>query len=354
MVNQNRFVRVLLGLLSLVLACFVLFIGYLHLPIVIQKEGVIFYLRPGLSNKNFVTALSQQGILPLPSLFSLYVALQNTDQLKTGEYLFPAGSTPQSIWKQVTQGKGYLYRSFTVVPGWSFKQLRQELNKAFGLRHLCKTLNEEEIMTQLGSEKASPEGEFFPETYYYTRGIPDLVILKRSFNLMQSRLKETWENRAPNLPFKNPYEALVAASMIEKEAFLDTERPIIAGVLVNRLNKGMLLQFDPTVIYGLKERYKGKIYKQDLLDNNLYNTYVHKGLPPTPIAMPSMTSLEAALHPQKNDYLYFVAKGDGSHYFSRTLPQHHVAVIKFAKKPENYFNEILIQKYLQRHFTTFR
>lgn len=330
--RQKNLKPVYFYLLAIIFCCFVLFFGYLHLPIVLQKEGATYYLRPGLANKNFVTEISQQGILPFPFLFSLYVSLQSHDQLKAGEYLFPRGSTPLSIWKQVTQGKGFFYRSFTIVPGWSFKQLREELSRTYGLRHLIDKLEEAEIMSGLGAKHQVAEGQFCPETYYYTHGVSDLVILKRSFNLMQLRLNEAWENKAAHLPYKNPYEALIAASIIEKEGFLDAERPIIAGVLINRLNRDMLLQFDPTVIYGLKERYRGTISKQDLLDDNPYNTYVHKGLPPTPIAMPSLQSLEAALHPQASNYLYFVAKGDGSHYFSSSLPQHHSAVVEFAKK----------------------
>ncbi|MBV9575419.1 MAG: endolytic transglycosylase MltG, partial [Gammaproteobacteria bacterium] len=159
----------------------------------------------------------------------------------------------------------------------------------------------------------------------------DLVILKRAFDLMKNKLATAWEKRALDLPYQNAYEALIAASLIEKEAYLNTERPIIGGVLINRLRKNMLLQFDPTVIYGLGTRYNGKIHKQDLLENTAYNTYVHRGLPPTPIAMPGLASLQAATHPDTNDYIYFVAKGDGSHQFSKTLSEHNAAVKKANK-----------------------
>ena len=189
-------------------------------------------------------------------------------------------------------------------------------------------------MNRLGDAALAPEGQFFPETYYYTKGSSDLVILKRAFDLMQSNLKEAWETRSPNLPYKNVYEALIAASLIEKEAYFDAERPVIAGVLVNRIRKNMLIQFDPTVIYGLGLRYNGKIHKQDLLENTPYNTYVHKGLPPTPIAMPGRTSINAALHPDNTDYLYFVARSDKSHQFSKTLFEHQAAVIKLMSNPK--------------------
>lgn len=181
-------------------------------------------------------------------------------------------------------------------------------------------------MSRISSSDVDPEGEFFPETYYYTKDVSDLVILKRAYDLMQSRLSEAWQMRAADLPYQNAYEALIAASLIEKEAYFASERPLIAGVLVNRLKKNMLIQFDPTVIYGLGLRYDGTIHKKDLLENTPYNTYVRKGLPPTPIAMPSMASIEAALHPDNTDYLYFVARKDKSHQFSKTLPEHHAAV----------------------------
>lgn len=312
-----------------------------------EEAGKQYFLRPGTSTKTLVADLFQQGIIKYPTLFSIYTHLQPHQILKTGEYYFPKGSTPFSIWRQVTQGTGLVYHAFTIVPGWSFKQLLHELGQTTDLRHITTKLDDKKIMEQLGYANISPEGQFFPETYYYTRGVPDLVILKRAIDLMQNRLNEVWKNRVPDLPYKNTYEALIAASIIEKEAYLDNERPLIAGVLVNRLKRDMLLQFDPTVIYGLGQRYHGKIHKDNLLENNAYNTYVHKGLPPTPIAMPSMTSIVAALHPLETNYLYFVAKGDGSHQFSKTLLEHHVAVAGSSMRhSEWYFNEALIKRYL--------
>lgn len=301
-----------------------------YIPIVNQDKGLTYYLRPGTAKKTFIADLSQQGIIRYPSIFSWYVYAHKHNQLKTGEYLFPKGSNLISIWKQVTTGTGLIYHPFTIIPGWSFTQLRQALVQTNDLHHLAVTWNDKQIMEHLGNAQAATEGEFFPETYYYTRGIADFVILKHAYELMQSKLNDAWQHRAPDLPYANPYEALIAASLIEKEAYLDAERPVIAGVLVNRLRKGMLLQFDPTIIYGLGSRYDGKIHKENIVEDTPYNTYVHKGLPPTPIAMPSMISIQAALHPQQNDYLYFVAKGDGSHQFSKSLPEHNAAV-KAAK-----------------------
>ncbi|MCW5583083.1 MAG: endolytic transglycosylase MltG, partial [Gammaproteobacteria bacterium] len=243
----------------------------------------------------------------------------------------------------LTSGSGLYYRPFTIVPCWSFKQLRDELLKTEELRHLSAHFNDKQIMERLGYPGLSPEGEFYPDTYYYTKGDIDWVILKRAFHLMQSILQQAWQNRSPNLPYKNSYEALIVASMVEKEGYLNSERPVIASVLINRLNKNMLLQIDATVIYGLGSRYNGKIYKTDLLEDTVYNTYVHKGLPPTPIAMPGFVSIQSAMHPQQTDYYYYVAKGDGSHHFSTSLEEHNAAV-QAATNKNNSMNDTFIHQ----------
>lgn len=297
-----------------------------YIPVVTQPKGYIYELRTGLSKNSLIKELTQQGIISHPILFSLYTYTQRDAELKSGEYLFPKGSTLSTIWRQITSGTGLVYHSFTIIPGWSYSQLRHELLQTQNLRHTTEPFDNKRLMQYLGAPQQEPEGQFFPETYLYTKGISDLVILKRAMNLMKIRLSEAWRTRASHLPYKNPYEALIAASLIEKEAYLSSERATISSVLINRLKKGMLLQFDPSVIYGLGDRYDGKIYKKDLLEDTTYNTYLHKGLPPTPIAMPSLASIQAALHPQQTNYYYFVAKGDGSHQFSETLTEHLEAV----------------------------
>lgn len=329
---------------------------YLYYPQVTQEKGFVYELHAGTSKKTFVAQLNQQGIIQTPGLFSAIIFFQKNSSLKTGEYFFPKGSTLGSIWRQVTNGRGLVYHHFTIVPGWTFNQLRYELLQTHALKHSITGLNDKQIMEYIGGGGFSPEGEFYPETYYYTKGNADLVILKRAFDLMQLHLSEAWNTRDLSLPYKSAYEGLIAASLVEKEAYLNTERPVIAGVLVNRLNKNMLLQFDPTVIYSLGQRYDGRIHKENLTEVNDYNTYVKKGLPPTPIAIPSQISLSAALHPDHNDYLYFVAKGDGSHVFSKTLPEHNSAVIEVNKntQPANplYFNEYRVRKYIDNLFST--
>ena len=313
-------------LLAIVIAIASTWLYAFFVPVVSDDKGAIYYLKPGTSARMLMNDLSQQGIIPSSTLFSIYAYSHLNTKLKTGEYLFPKGSTESSIWRQVTKGTGFYYYHFTIVPGWTFLQLRQALASASNLRPITTQLDDQQIMERLGAQAVAPEGEFFAETYYYTRDMPDLVILKRAYDLMQTNLHEAWEGRAKDLPYKDVYQALIAASLVEKEAYLNTERPVIAGVLINRLRKDMLLQFDPTVIYGLGARYDGKIHKKDLLEDTPYNTYVHKNLPPTPIAIPSLASIQAAMHPAQHDYLYFVGRGDKSHQFSKTLPEHNLAV----------------------------
>jgi len=244
------FILLLLGLCSI---CTAGWLFFLYSPTVKEPHGIVYYLKPGTAKSTLIADLSAQKIISSPSLFSLSLYSQvilsaGHGHLKTGEYLFPYGSTPASILKQVTSGTGYYYRSFTIVPGWTFAQLREELKKTDTLRHSIHSLTDQNIMERLGDATLPAEGEFFPETYLYTRGVADLVILKQAFNLMQQRLQTAWQTRVSQLPYLNPYQVLIAASLVEKEAYLKSEMPMIAGVLVNRLTKNMLLQFDPTTI----------------------------------------------------------------------------------------------------------
>ncbi len=326
---------------------------YLTKSVVTDRNGVVFYVPPGMSKKTLIAELHQRGVIRHNWLYTVFVLTQSSKELKSGEYFFSQGSTPYSIWRQIVNGKGFYYRSFMIVPGWTFRQLRQQLDQAEGLRHLTKGAEENAIMTFLGHSDVKPEGRFYPETYNYTRGDQDLVILLRAYQFMQTQLDEAWRTRAPNLPFKTPYDALIAASIVEKEAYLDSERPVIAGVMLNRFKINMPLQFDPTVIYGLGSRYDGKIHKKDLLEDTPYNTYIHKGLTPTPISMPGTASIQAVMHPATHDYLYFVAKGDGSHQFSSTIQAHQVAVdalrAREAAHQSYFFNAALVRQYLLKY-----
>ncbi len=331
----------------------ILFLGvwlkFLYTSVVTDSLGYKYTVRLGASIRSVTNDLHSQHIIKHPLLFLLLAHFKGgSHNLKAGEYFFPEGSTPLKIIDQITGGTGLVYYPFIIVPGWNLKQLRDALMQEQKLHHTMQNLSDAELMAHLGHSALNPEGEFFPDTYYFTGDSTDVEILKRAFKAMQKKLADAWAGRDKSIPFQNSYEALIAASIVEKEAYLEQERPIIAGVMINRLQKGMLLQFDPTVIYGLGARFDGKIYKQDLLKNTPYNTYIHKGLPPTPISMPSEQSILAVMHPQHNEYYYFVAKGDGAHQFSKTLTQHYAAVAAARKIDSWFFNAELVKHYMLR------
>ncbi len=292
--------------------------------------------------------LSNQQIVTHPFLFKMLVNFKNNShQLKAGQYLFRKGTSESHILYQITTGTGLAYHTFTIVPGWNFKELRAALSHDPYLHQTIQSLSDDNIMKKLGAN-FKPEGLFYPDTYYFMDGADDMFILNRSYNAMQKKLNNAWKTRDPELPFKTPYEALIAASIIEKEAYVEQELPKIAGVMINRLKKDMLLQFDPTVIYGVGDKYTGSIRRSDLQANNPYNTYVHKGLPPTPIAMPSMAAITAILHPMQHDYYYFVADSTGNSTFSGELNDHNKAV-ETARKNRWFFNFSLTKYYLLKY-----
>jgi UPF0755 protein len=257
------------------------------------------------------------------------------------------------LLEQITTGYGVLNYSVTIVAGWDFKRLRSALNNNENLKHDTRDLDDAEIMNKIGYPGVNPEGRFFPDTYFVVKNSSDILLLKRAYDLMQKKMQIAWQSRDPNLYFKNQNEALTAASLIEKETWNNAERPVIAGVIVNRLKKGMLLQIDPTVIYAAGESYSGKITKANLASQSPYNTYTQKGLPPTPIAIPSLASINAAMHPKQHQYLYFVAKNfssDNSHQFSETYLGHNQAISKAKMNlfKINYFNAERIEAYFKK------
>ena len=228
--------------------------------------------------------------------------------------------------------KGRVEQSdITIVEGFTFSQIRQNLNTTNTLLHETVTLSDDEILKRIGASEKQAEGLFFPDTYNFATGSSDLAVLKRAYQLMHQHLQENWDKRDPNLPLNSPYEALILASIVEKETGQAIDRPMIAGVFINRLNKKMLLQTDPTVIYGMGAKFDGNIRKRDLQTDTPYNTYTRAGLTPTPIALPGLASIQAVLHPAKTDAIYFVARGDGSSYFSSTLVEHNNAVNRYQK-----------------------
>jgi UPF0755 protein len=290
-----------------------------------------FSIKKGSSLRSAAGQMAAAGVLQRPELFVLMGRLMGkATSLKAGFYELDKPVAPLDLLRKITQGD-YTLVSITLVEGWTFRQVRKALAGDPGIQQEIRELSDTDVAQRLGIEHPSPEGWFFPDTYNFSHGTSDLKILRRAHELMKSHLAAQWERRAQNLPLASPYEALILASIIEKETGKPDERPLIAAVFVNRLRLGMRLQTDPTVIYGLGEAFDGNLRRADLLADSAWNTYTRQGLPPTPIAMPGLASLGAALAPAASEALYFVAKGDGSHQFSRSLGEHERAVTKYQK-----------------------
>lgn len=295
-----------------------------------------FSIESGNTFKDFVAQLQKAEVIKEPYSLRLYARYKRlAGKLHTGYYKFEDGMNLQEVMQAVTSGKYRISHQFTFVPGSTYKQLRQLLRETDSMQQTLGEQSDNELLAALDSAQpySNPEGLFLPETYAYFPGESDRDILSRAYQAMQSLLDREWAQRAPDLPLKSPYEALILASIIEKETGLAAERALIAGVFVNRLNKGMRLQTDPTVIYGMGENYDGNIRRKDLTTDTPYNTYTRDGLPPTPIAMPGKAAILAVLHPQQSKAIFFVAKGDGSggHKFSETLTEHNKAVKAYLK-----------------------
>ena len=251
--------------------------------------------------------------------------------VKPGDYSLLRGITPGQMLDKLVKGQRIVL-SVTLVEGWTLRQVRAALGKAPRLKQSTRDLSPEALMAALGRPGVPAEGRFFPDTYTYSRGMSDLDVLRLSLKLMDEHLQAAWEQRTPDLPLQSPDEALILASIVEKETGRAADRALVAGVFINRLKKGMKLQTDPTVIYGLGEAFDGNLRKRDLLADTPYNTYTREGLPPTPIAMPGRASLMAAVQPARTPALYFVARGDGSSHFSETLGEHNRAVNQYQRK----------------------
>ncbi len=289
-----------------------------------------------------VNDLTRMGIVDEPRWLRWYGRLSGqAARIQAGEYRLEPGLTPRGLLNELVQGR-VRQHALTIVEGWNFRQLMAAVNAHQALRHTLQGQDDSTVMARIGRAGEHPEGRFLPDTYHFPRGTTDVAFLKRAYAAMEKVLAEEWARRAPGLPLKTPYEALILASIVEKETGLARERAAIAGVFIRRLQKGMRLQTDPTVIYGMGEAYQGNIRKRDLLRDTPYNTYRRGGLPPTPIAMPGRDAIHATLHPDDSDNLYFVARGDGSHHFSATLEEHNKAVIKYQlkgrRKPFSSYN----------------
>ncbi|TAK71769.1 MAG: endolytic transglycosylase MltG [Betaproteobacteria bacterium] len=301
-------------------------------PVTLRTDPADFSIRPGSSLRSATRQMVESGVELNAWQFNLLGRLLGkAGAIKAGSYEVGRGVTPLALLDKLGAGE-VSQAELVFIEGWTFRQMRAALDADVDVKHDSVALSDAEIMGRLGAAGRSPEGLFFPDTYLFGKGTSDLDILKRAYKAMDRQLQAAWQQRAPDLPYRSPYEALIMASVIEKETGQATDRSLIGGVFVNRLRIGMMLQTDPTVIYGLGEKFDGNLRKKDLLKDTPHNTYTRGGLPPTPIAMPGQASLQAALNPAKTQALYFVARGDGSSEFSRTLAEHERAVTKYQRR----------------------
>lgn len=332
-------IRKLLVLLEagVVLAGLLLGVAYwqqnsaLQQPLNLTQEKLLD-VPSGSSPTGVLNRLQAEGVIKDAFWLRLYWRFNLQGQsLHSGEYRMAPGMNAESLLDLWQKGEVVQY-SITLVEGWTFRQVRAALAKQVKLEQTASDLSDTELMAKLGHPDVFPEGRFFPDTYRYVRGMSDVELLKQAYNRLDEVLQEEWEKRAADVPYTDPYQALIMASLVEKETGVQQERGQIAGVFVRRLQQGMLLQTDPTVIYGLGDRYNGKITRALLKEPTPYNTYVISGLPPTPISMVGREAIHAAMHPVAGNSLYFVARGDGSHVFSADLDAHNAAVKEFQLK----------------------
>nr|WP_280190308.1 endolytic transglycosylase MltG [Delftia sp. PS-11]KAJ8744640.1 endolytic transglycosylase MltG [Delftia sp. PS-11] len=304
---------------------------WLHQPLALSQPTLELEVEPGTTPRGVAREAVKAGILTDARLLYAWFRLSGKDRLiKAGNYELTEGLTPYALLQKLARGEESL-RALTLVEGWNWRQVRAALAREEFLRHEAAALDDAALMQALGRPGLPPEGRFFPDTYTYAKGSSDLALLRRALHAMDRRLAETWALRAANTPLKSAEEALVLASIVEKETGQAADRARIAGVFSNRLRIGMLLQTDPTVIYGLGEKFDGNLRRRDLQTDTPWNTYTRAGLPPTPIAMPGKAALMAAVQPEQTKALYFVAKGDGSSHFSATLDEHNRAVNRYQR-----------------------
>ncbi|OYD48788.1 aminodeoxychorismate lyase [Acidovorax kalamii] len=304
---------------------------WLHQPLDLGPEPLELAIEPGTTPRGVARDVVAAGVKTDARLLYAWFRVSGQDRaIKAGNYEIPPGTTPISLLQKLARGEEAL-RALTLVEGWNWRQVRQALAKEEQLKRDSATLTDEALMAQLGRPGVAPEGRFFPDTYTYAKGSSDIALLRRAMHAMDRRLEAAWAQRATDTPLKSADEALILASIVEKETGKASDRGQIAGVFVNRLRVGMLLQTDPTVIYGLGEKFDGNLRKRDLQTDTPWNTYTRPGLPPTPIAMPGKAALLAAVQPEATRALYFVAKGDGSSHFSASLEEHNRAVNRYQR-----------------------
>ena len=321
-----------LALLASIFVALLAWIGWFALrPLPVEGFPREFTITPGTSLKGLGAQLEKAGVLHDSLRFRLIGRVMGyANKMQAGTYIISGPTTPMGLYRKIVRGE-VSQAAILFVEGWNFRQVREELARHPKLEHRLVDMTAVDVMQALGVEETHPEGLFFPDTYLFNPHSDDVEVLRRAYQLQRQKLDAAWQTRAPNLPYKTPYEALIMASIIEKEAGAPEERPLIAAVFINRLRIGMRLQTDPTVIYGLGDKFDGNLRKADLLRDTPYNTYTRSGLPPTPIAMPGEAAIRAALNPAQSSALYFVASGNGRHQFSYTLEEHNRAVNRYQR-----------------------
>ncbi|MDD2991303.1 MAG: endolytic transglycosylase MltG [Zoogloea sp.] len=329
---KRLFFRVFVVALMGVLAAVAGLAWFAHSPVGLRQSPLDFTIEPGSGMRQVARQLTDAGIDTWPGALVLLARVtRQAHEIKAGSYEVEMGVTPLALLNMLTRGD-VSQAELALIEGWNFRQFRAALDRHPDLRHDSAGLSDTELLTRIGADASHPEGQFFPDTYLFSRRSSDLEVLRRAHRQQQKILQREWDKRADGLPYPTPYEALIMASIVEKETGQAADRPMVASVFINRLRSGMLLQTDPTVIYGIGPAFDGNLRKRDLQTDTPYNTYTRPGLPPTPISMPGVAALRAALNPPSTEYLYFVARGDGSSAFSRTLAEHNRAVARYIRK----------------------
>ncbi len=330
---MNKILGILILIVSLASAwAWMQYEQFLATPLAVTGTDTIYQVRKGATLASIARDLEKAGLLSDARHLQWYGRYTGqANRIRTGEYRLTDDLVPDRLLALLVSGKSVTY-SLTLLEGWNIRQVRAAVTGHDALQQTLGSADDAELMARLGRPGAHPEGRFFPDTYSFTRGMTDLAFLRRALETMDRELAAAWAQKVEGIPLQDAEQALILASIVEKETGQADERPAISGVFTRRLHKGMKLQTDPTVIYGMGERYDGNIRRKDLREDTPYNTYVHAGLPPTPICMPGREALRAAVNPAPGKALYFVAKGDGSHAFSATLEQHNAAVRKYQLK----------------------
>ncbi len=321
------------AILLIVLGTGAVIAAWLWRPLPLATPQVELAIDPRTSPRAIAQGWVAAGVKTSPELLFQWFRLSGQARLiRAGNYQIDGSTTPIQLLSKMVRGDETLAYA-RLIEGWTFRQFRAELARTEGLKSTIIGMSDAQVMAAIGAAGAAPEGRFYPDSYAFSKGSTDLALLRRAFRAMQSRLDQAWQQRAPDTPLRNPDEALILASIIEKETGVGADRGKVAAVFVNRLRQGMPLQTDPTVIYGMGEAFDGNLRRADLVADTPFNTYVRRGLPPTPIAMPGKASLLAAVRPEASDALYFVARGDGSSQFSRSLEEHNRAVNQYQRAP---------------------